>query len=268
MRLIKTTLGEKRPKCSAGVLLGRFLPVGALAGMVGCWWLATAMFAVDPFFVPSPIDVADAFFAAPGYLLQETAATAGITLAGFGLATASGLIVAALIATSRTVERAVMPILVALHSVPKVSVAPLLVVWLGFGAQPKIAMVMVISFFPIMLAAAAGLTSTPRELAELAHSLSASRWQKFVKIRFPWALPQFLVGLKAGVTLAVIGAVVAELASSNSGLGTVILTAGTTADTPTAFAAISLLALMSTSLFFGLVAIERSMLAWASETTA
>ncbi|MGI5213834.1 ABC transporter permease [Plantactinospora sp. CA-290183] len=230
--------------------------------------MATIVFAIDPFFLPSPPDIVRAFIAAPGYLLRETAATASVTLAGFGLATIFGLSVAALLATSKMIEHAILPILVALHSVPKVAVAPLLVVWLGFGPEPKIGMVLVISFFPIMLAATAGLASTPKELADLARSLSASRLQTFVKIRLPWALPQVLVGLKTGVTLAVIGAVVAELSSSNSGLGTVILTAGTTADTPRAFAAITLLALMSTAFFSSLVGIERLMLRWASETTS
>ncbi|MEQ4299956.1 ABC transporter permease [Plantactinospora sp. B6F1] len=248
-------------------VLGRILPGLAAAGLVGCWWLASVLFSIDPFFLPSPPDIVRAFVAAPGYLLQETAATAAVTLAGFGLATAVGLVVAAVIATSRLVERAVLPILVALHSVPKIAIAPLLVVWLGFGPRPKIALVLAVAFFPIMLAAVAGLTSTPRELADLARSLSASRWQTFVKIRLPWALPQVLVGLKTGGTLAVIGAVVAELSSSSSGLGAVILTAGTTADTPRAFAAVTLLALLSSALFGGLVAVERLALRWAAETT-
>ena len=128
--------------------------------------------------------------------------------------------------------------------------APLLVVWLGFGSVPKISMVVLISFFPIVVAAMSGLTSTPVELTELARSLSASRSQTFVKLRIPWALPQIFVGLKVAVTLAVVGAVVGEFAGGDQGLGYVIVASGASADTSLAFAAMTLLSAMSVILFY------------------
>jgi NitT/TauT family transport system permease protein len=149
--------------------------------------------------------------------------------------------------------------------VPKVALAPLLVVWLGFGPQPKILMVILICFFPVVVATMAGLTSTPTELGDLVRSLSASWLQTYVKVRLPWALPQIFVGLKVAISLAVIGAVVAEISSPQHGLGAVIVLSGSSVDTPLAFAAITLLALMSVALFYLVVVIERLLLPWAKE---
>jgi NitT/TauT family transport system permease protein len=114
----------------------------------------------------------------------------------------------------------------------------------------------------------AGLTSTPADLGELARSLSASRRQAFVKIRLPWALPQIFVGMKVAMPLAMIGAVVAEISSPNSGLGSIIVKSGASLDTPLAFAAITLLAVMSVILFYAIVALERLLLPWVRHTTA
>jgi NitT/TauT family transport system permease protein len=168
----------------------------------------------------------------------------------------------------KAVERATFPLLVALNSIPKVAVAPLLVVWLGYGPKPKIVLVVLICFFPIVVSTVAGLTSTPADLGELARSLSASWWQGYVKVRLPWALPQVFVGLKLGISLAVIGAVVAEISSPNQGLGAVIVLSGSSLDTPLAFAAIVLLALLSIVLFYLIVALERLLLPWARAISA
>jgi NitT/TauT family transport system permease protein len=243
------------------------IPVLVASAVIGLWWLGVRALDIQAFLLPAPPDIVEAFCSEPAYLLRQTGVTLGETVAGFVIAALAAIAIASALAASRAVERAVLPLLVGVHSIPKVSLAPLLVVWLGFGAKPKIAMVVLICFFPIMLAAAAGLTATPAELGELAAALAATRWQTFFKIRFPWAVPQIFVGLKTGVTLAVIGAVVAEISSPNSGLGAVIVTAGASSDTPRAFAAIGLLALMSMGLFFSLVVLERRLLRWAPEKT-
>lgn len=244
------------------------LPIAVATATVGLWWLAVVVLAIGPFFLPTPLDVAKAFLAAPQYLLGQAGVTLAETLAGFGCAAVGGVALAIALVASPVVERGVLPLLVVLHSVPKVSLAPLLVVWLGFGPAPKVVLVALICFFPIMLCAAAGLSATPVELGELAASLTATRWRTFIKIRFPWALPQIFTGLKTGITLAVIGAAVAEISAPNSGLGAAIVTSGTNADTPRAFAAIGLLTVISTGLFYGLVGAERLLLRWASETSA
>ena len=250
----------------------RFSPIGlpilSAAVVVAVWWLVTIVFSIRPFFLPAPPDVVNAFMELPEYLLQETWVTLADTLIGFGLAIVSGLLIAVAISASSLVYRATMPLLVAANSIPKVALAPLLLLWMGFGQVPRVVMVLLISFFPIVVAATAGLTATPADLSELARSLSASRWQQFRKVRFPWALPQVFIGLKVGISLAVIGAVVSELSGGGKGLGFVILQSGTSADTALAFAAIALLALVSIGLFYLVVALERLLLPWAREITA
>ncbi len=241
------------------------LPIIGAVAAVAAWWAITELFHIRTFFLPAPPDIVDAFRIQPSYLLQETWQTVKETLIGFAIATAAGLIIAIAVTASRTIERATLPLFVGLNAVPKVAVAPLLVVWLGFGDAPKIVMVALISFFPILVATMAGLGSTPTDLSELSRSLSASRGQTYVKIRLPWALPQIFVGLKLGISLAVVGAVVAEIASPQQGLGAVILLSGQNLDTPLAFAAIVLLALISVALFYLVVGVERLLLPWARE---
>jgi NitT/TauT family transport system permease protein len=244
------------------------LPVLSSILVIGVWWLSTIMFGIRTFFLPAPPDVVKSFLELPDYLLQQTWVTVVDAVLGFGLAIVAGLLISVAISTSTILYRATMPLLVALNSVPKVALAPLLLLWMGFGQLPRVVMTLLISFFPIVVAATAGLTSTPGDLNELGRSLSASRWQQFIKVRFPWALPQIFIGLKVGISLALVGAVVAELSGSGKGLGFVVLSSGTSADTPLAFAAIGLLAIVSIGLFYLVVALERLLLPWAKEITA
>ncbi|MGH3679858.1 MAG: ABC transporter permease, partial [Natronosporangium sp.] len=161
---------------------------------------------------------------------------------------------------SRSLARAAYPVLVGLQAVPKLALAPLLVVALGFGTAPKVVMVVLMCLFPVVLATSSGLTGTPAELVELTRSLSANRWQVLVKLRLPHALPQIFVGLKTAMPLAVIGAVVGELFGATAGLGFVIRMAGS--DTPLVYAALLLLAALSIALYYGLVAAERLLVPW------
>lgn len=242
------------------------LPVGGAVATVGLWWLVIIAFGIESYVAPTPPEVAAAFGRMPGYLLENAWVTLVETLLGFGITIVAGALVGTVLAGSRSVERAFMPTLVALNAVPKLAFATLLIVWMGYGRGPKVVMVILMCFFPIVLATATGLTRTPAELVELTRALSASRWQAFAKIRLPAALPQVFVGLKVAMPLAVIGALVGELFGSTAGLGFVIQTAG--ADTALSFAAIVLLALMSIVLFYVLVAVERLLVPWIPETTA
>lgn len=241
-------------------------PVVSLAGVIGLWWLATIVTGVSSLFLPSPVEVVHTMASMRGYLAGETLQTLVETVTGFGLAVATGFGLAILLAMSRTVERLVMPALVVLNAVPKVAIAPLLVLWLGFDLAPKTALVWSISVFPIVLAAVAGLRATPVEYGELAASLLASRWQTMRYIRLPWALPQIMVGLKVSIQLAVVGAVVAEVTSPTRGLGAVIVASAASADTALAFAAVVLLAAMSGLLFGLVVLVDRWALPWTKGT--
>ena len=238
------------------------LPVLGAVLAVAVWWLLTAALHLDPFYVPSPADVVRTFLRTPQYLLAESWVTVQRVLLGFGIAVTGGLAVAVLLAASRTVERMTMPVLAAVNAVPKVALAPLLLVWMGFGDAPKIVMVVLVSFFPVVVSTMAGLTSAPFDLRQLARSLKASWWQTFLKVRLPWALPQIFVGLKVATPLAIIGAVIGEVVNPDRGLGSVVSGSGANNDTPLAFAALVLLALIGAVFFYAVAAVERLVVPW------
>ncbi|MEJ3750895.1 ABC transporter permease [Actinomycetes bacterium KLBMP 9797] len=254
-----------REKTLGSRVSGVILPLLGLTFFVTVWWLAKILFDVQSIILPAPSEVVESFLEQPSYLLEQAWRTFTIIAVGYVSAAIGAITVAIILTASKTIERAVLPLLVALNSVPKVALAPLLVVWMGFGPGPKIALVIVICFLPIVVATTAGLTSTPGDLGELGRSLSATRWQGYLKIRLPWALPQIFVGLKVAITLSVIGAVVAEIQNPDRGLGSVIALSSSSLDTARAFAAIVLLAMISVSLYYLAVTAERLLLPWARE---
>ena len=256
--------GDARRRASA-VASRILLPTGTIVALVGLWWLATIVFGWKPFLVPTPKDVWEEMSRQRHLLPGHLWTTLAETLEGFGLAILIAFPVAVAIAYSRVLEATIYPALVALNAIPKIAIAPLLVIWMGFGSGPKIAMVVLICFFPIVIGTATGLKSTPAELVDLTRSLSASPLQEFVKVRFPASLPYVFVGLKVGIALAVIGAVVGEFVGATKGLGYVILASGQNANTSLAFAAIVLLSLLSIVLFYALVLAERVLVPWAAE---
>lgn len=220
------------------------LPLAGFLIVIAAWWLATALFGIRPVTLPPPQSVFTELVQRADFLIEHARVTLTETLIGFGITVVVGMLAGALIANSRLVDQMTSPWLVALNAVPKVALAPLLVVWLGFGMESRVAMVTLMCFFPIILATATGLRSTPAELSELARSLDAPRWRTFVKVRFPHALPQIFVGLKVAVPLAVVGAVIGEFRGS-TGLGQIIVRASGMADTKLAFASIVVLSVMS-----------------------
>lgn len=246
-----------------GTALAWVLPLVTLALLVVAWHVATRLFDWPRWLVPSPLDVWDALMAERSLLPRHFWVTLLETLGGFGLAIAIGIPVAILIAYSRFLERTIYPVLLALNAVPKIAIAPILVLWMGFGAGPKIAVTFLLCIFPIVISTATGLKSTPPELMELIRSLSASPVHGFAKVRFPAALPHVFVGLKVAISLAVIGAVIGEFVGAEEGLGHVIIASGSNVNTALAFAAMVLLGVMSIVLFYALVALERLMVPWA-----
>jgi NitT/TauT family transport system permease protein len=243
------------------------LPLLGFAVFIAAWWLATIVFHISTFMLPSPRDVVHSFREHPSFLLSNTLVSLKEAGFGFLIATAGGLLLALILTSSQYIRQAALPVLVTINSVPKLAIAPLILVWMGFGQLPKIVMAILICFFPILLSSITGLTSAPADLGELARALSSSRWKAFFKVRLPWAMPQIFVGLKIAVALAVIGTVVQENAGSLAGLGYVIVSAEPAFDTPLAFASVILLTVESIALFYLLVAIERLALPWARETT-
>ena len=255
----------KRSWLASSPVAAVLLPIVGLIGAIALWWLATVAFGIESFLLPSPWDVVVKFFEQPGDLLMQTWVSLLETIEGFLLAIVIGVPVAIVIVRSAILERLVYPLLLMVNAIPKIAVAPLLVVWMGFGQWPKVVMVLLMCFFPIVISTAQGMKSTPTELVELLRSLKASRAQEFFKLRLRYAMPQIFTGLKVAISLAVIGSVIGEFVGATKGLGYVIQQSGASADTTLAFAAITLLSIMSIVLFYGLVLLEYLLLPWAQE---
>ena len=187
------------------------------------------------------------------------------SLYGFVLAFALGVPLAVAIAGSRTLNLMFYPLLIATQSLPKVALAPLILVWLGTGIESKLAIAWLVAFFPIVVDTATGLRNTPAEFIDLATSVRASAFQTFWKIRFPAALPFVISGSKVAITLAVIGAVIGEFIGSNEGLGNLLLVANSQLNIPLAFACLFGLAIIGIGLYAAVVLVELALKPWFGE---
>ena len=254
---------ERRRRRGRRIALDVLGPLATFGLLLVAWHAATRIFDWPVWLVPGPLDVAQALWDFRDLLPHQFWVTLLETLAGFGLALAIGVPLAVAIAYSRLLERTIYPLLLALNAVPKIAIAPILILWMGFGYGPKIVVSLLLCIFPIVIGTATGLKSTAAELVELGRSLCASELQIFRRIRFPAALPQIFVGLKVAISLAVIGAVIGEFVGASEGLGWVIVNSGANVNTSLAFAAMVLLAVMSIVLFYALELIERLVVPWA-----
>ncbi|MBV9633150.1 MAG: ABC transporter permease [Methylobacteriaceae bacterium] len=237
-------------------------PFVLLAILVVLWDAAIRVFHIPPYQIPAPIDVIKALRDGWPELLAQALPTTCATLAGFALSALFGIPVAMLIAASRTVESFVYPLLVFSQSIPKIAIAPLLVVWFGFDIVPKIISAFLLGFFPVVVSSVQGFKSVDQDMIDLARAMEASRLQIFRAVSIPHAMPAIFTGLKVSVTLAVVGAVVGEFVGSNSGIGYVMQRAIGTFDLPVMFAALIILALMGLLLFTLVDLVERWAIPW------
>ena len=245
------------------------LPTLLILGLVVIWQLVTAYTDLfEPYILPEPTDIVARIWDSPGLLWDATRVTLVEVVVGFAIGSVVGVALAVPITYSTTFRNTVYPLIVASQAVPKIAVAPLLVVWLGFGIAPKLAVVALMVFFPVVVTAAEGFGSVDRSLLDLLRSVHASQWQIFRRVRMPHALPQIFSGLKIGITLAVVGAVVGEWVGSDSGLGYLILHANTLLDTTLLYAALVILVVMGVVLFVLVEVAERLLLPWRESTEA
>jgi NitT/TauT family transport system permease protein len=226
------------------------------------WELTIRVFRIPPYLIPAPLAVARMLVAEWPRLWQNGLFTAYATLGGFALSIIVGIPIAMVIAYSRLVESYVYPLLVFSQSVPKIAIAPLFVVWFGFGIFPKVISAFLLGFFPVVVATVMGFKSIEPDMIDLARSMRASRWQMFVKFSLPQALPSIFSGLKVSATLAVVGAVVGEFVGSNSGIGYVLQIANGNFDLPLMFAALFVLSMMGVILFALVDVAEKLMIPW------
>lgn len=237
-------------------------PLLGLLLLLAVWTLACWLVSIPTVVLPSPDKVLQAMVTRSDLLLDESLITLKETLFGFLLALAVGLPLAVAVANSRPLNLMFYPLLIALQSVPKVALAPIVLVWFGTGMESKLAIVWLVAFFPIIVDTVAGLRSTPRELLELADSLKATRAQIFLKVQFPAALPFVITGAKVAITLAVIGAVIGEFIGSSEGLGFLLLSATSQLNTPLAFGALFALAALGILVYLLVELAERLMAPW------
>jgi NitT/TauT family transport system permease protein len=238
-------------------------PVAGLIIILVVWQIYTSWSGISRIVLPSPIDIGLVSLQRYDLLLRETWPTLIETILGFALALLIGIPLAVCVANSRLLNLAIYPILIATQSVPKVAIAPIVLVWFGLGMESKLALAFLVAFFPVVVDTATGLQATPPGLLELARSLRASPLQVFMKVQIPAALPFMFAGAKVAITLAVIGAVIGEFVGSANGLGNLLLSANSQLEGPLAWAALVWLSVLGIVLFTAVVVAERLLMPWA-----
>jgi NitT/TauT family transport system permease protein len=228
------------------------------------WQLAVTIFPIKSYILPSPVEVGSTIVEQFWFQWKHALVTLREVLVGFSLAVVIGVPLAIAITFVPLFEKLFYPVLVATQAVPKVAVAPLFLVWFGFGEAPKVAMAALIAIFPIIIDTAVGLRAIDPDMVRLARSMRAGSVKTFWKVRLPMALPNVFAGFKMAMTFAVIGAVVGEFVAGTEGLGYLIQAAIGSLQTKTAFASIVLLSLMGILLFVVVEAFERVFVSWHS----
>jgi NitT/TauT family transport system permease protein len=230
--------------------LGQYaLGVAAHLLLLLAWYLFVRFGEVPKFVMPSPADTLRALFVPDYGWWPNIRVTATEIFGGYALALGVGVLLALLFTWSKTLEALMLPLLVTLNMIPKVALGPLIIVWFKYGVFPNSLMAFSIAVFPILLTTARGLREVEPDLLDLVRSLRGSRWQLFVKIQFPGALPYVFAGMKVAAILAVAGAIVGEFLGSDRGLGYLMLQVQVTLDTPAMFMAVILITLLGMLLY-------------------
>jgi putative hydroxymethylpyrimidine transport system permease protein len=222
--------------------------VVVIAVLVGAWQLGVAIFSPPAFLLPSPAAVAATLWQNPAYLAQHAGTTLAEMLLGLAVGSLAGVVLALAMAQSRLAQRLILPVIVTTQTLPVFAIAPLIVIWFGFGMPSKVAMASLITFFPVASAFHDGLAGTRREWLDLARGWGAGRFETLMKVRAPAALPSLATGLKLAATVAPIGAIVGEWAGASAGLGYVMLQANARSQTDMVFACLVVLAVMAWAL--------------------
>lgn len=244
------------------VFFSYVLPFVTLAGIVALWQAGVVLFKVPAYILPTPSSILGEIVQWKELLVGHTWVTLYETLLGFLLAIAIGIPLAIAVVYSRFLQNTIYPLLLVFQSVPKVAIAPIFLIWIGYGISSKVLIAMMVAFFPVVIDTATGLNAVEPDMINLSRSLEASQWQVFRKVRLPFALPFIFSGLKIAVTLAIIGAVIGEFVGSDRGLGYMILEATSQIKTSLVFASILLLSLLGIVLFALLSLLEKILLPW------
>ncbi len=237
--------------------------IGVFAAMFAGWEIAVRALGIPDFILPSPSAIVIKIVLSWQLLLWNAFVTLQEILLGFGLSVVVAVPLAIAVVYSGIFERVAFPFMVSLQTIPKVALAPILVMWLGYGIMPKVMVAFLISFFPIVINSVIGMRSAEKEMIYLVQSMGAGELTTFIKIRLPKALPSIFGGLKVGMGQAVVGATVGEFIAAESGLGYLQLISQVRLDTPLLFAAVVVLSILGVLLFNFVGLIERLALPWS-----
>ena len=232
------------------------------------WDLTVRIFAMPEYLLPGPGPVFASLAKNIAVLVSQTWWTAGTVLVGFILAAAFAIPLAVVIVVSPVLERLLYPPMVATQSIPKIALAPLFIVWFGFGVVPKVAVAFLIAFFPIVIDTIVGLRSIDPAMIQLARSMGAPPHRVFLKLRLPHALPAIFGGLKVASSLAVVGALTGEFVGSDKGLGYLLVQASGNLNTALLFATLVILSALAMAFFYLVEVLERIAIPWHASQRA
>lgn len=253
-------LGIKAERTPSGEVSGQWLAtVMLLVACVIVLELIVRLMKVPEYLVPSPTRILSAFWEKHTTLLLDLGVTLLEAILGFLLANLFSLLTGVGFFYSRTAERTILPFLIGLKAIPIIAIAPLLVLWFGYGLGSKVIMAAIVAFFPLVVGVTTGIRSVNIEAVDLMRSLSATRWELLTKLCLPVAVPYIIAALKVSATLAVVGAIVGELTGARRGLGFTILMATYNVDTPLLFSAIVLSAFAGGAIYLAVLVLERSL---------
>jgi NitT/TauT family transport system permease protein len=233
-----------------------------LAIVIGLWQAIVQMLRIPDIILPSPLDILNYFARRHQLLIKHLWPTLLLTIWGFLLAVAGGILLAILVSLTEFGKRTIMPLLIIAQIVPKIAVAPLFMLWFGLGDLSRVLIAFLVAFFPMVINTVSGLNSVSQEVTLLGFAFSRSRWEFFRRIQLPQALPYIFDGMKVSITLAVIGVIVAEFVSSQSGLGYLIMFANGQLDTVMMMSAITLLSAMGLGLYGVIALLNRLVVYW------
>jgi len=230
--------------------------------MLLVWHFGVVLLGVKEFILPTPLAAVQTLFQGKFRWPSNFMATFYEVVGGFLVSALVGVILGIAIVWSDWLKRTILPFLVFLNSLPKIAVAPLFMIWFGYGILPNILIVFLISFFPVVINTATGLVAVEEDLLDLVRCLHATKWQKMRKIQLPNSLPYVFSGLKIAATTAVTGAIVGEFVASDKGLGSVIIASQTTLATPVIFGSLILITIIGMVLFGFVGIMERILMPW------
>lgn len=256
-----------QPAAIRGNTLGLWLkrraaPLIVFALLFLAWEFAVHLTGVKEYLLPPPSKVWTEFLKRWPAVMDGAWVTTQEIIAGYLLAIAVSIPLALAVAYSRFVENAIYPVVVFLQIIPKIAIAPLFIIWFGFGFTPKLLLVFLLSFFPIVVSSIAGFKAADPDILDFARTTGASAWKMFFKIRLPQALPDIFTGLKVGAALSATAAVVAEFVAADRGLGYLLLQYNGNLETPMVFAIVVLLSLIGLAVYYVVEIIERIAIPW------